>query len=98
MQFYYKVEPTSRELKKLLSVFDFILSVSCMLRYASIFVVSPCPLRFASSFVVLSQLFVQLVAMGGIDPAVIVLDLLALFEPEFLGIKLDGVVVRYLDV
>ena len=45
------------------------------------------------SCIVLSQLFVQLVAMGGIDPAVVVLDLLALFEPEFFGIKLDSVVV-----
>ena len=94
IQFYYKVELTRK--KRALSVFGFIVC-----RSASIFLVALCPLRFVSFIVlvfVLSQLFVQLVAMGGIDPAVVVLDLLALFEPEFFGIKLDGIVVRNLDM
>ena len=45
-----------------------------------------------------SQLFVKLIAMGWVDPAVIVLHHFALFKAEFLCIELDGVLVRNLDV
>mmetsp|Transcript_32564 Transcript_32564/g.76714 ORF Transcript_32564/g.76714 Transcript_32564/m.76714 type:complete len:232 (-) Transcript_32564:103-798(-) len=45
-----------------------------------------------------SQFFVQLVAVGRIDPTIVVLDHFAFFKAEFFRVKLDGVVVRDLNV
>mmetsp|Transcript_18080 Transcript_18080/g.50228 ORF Transcript_18080/g.50228 Transcript_18080/m.50228 type:complete len:222 (-) Transcript_18080:294-959(-) len=45
-----------------------------------------------------SQFFVQLVAVGRIDPTIVVLDHFAFLKAEFFRVKLDGVVVRDLNV